>query len=137
MKKSELQIITSHLINKNQFLSDVQSQISNNIEQTNGVLENINSRYFAVKNNEDEWINFEKQFELTFPDFDKNLNKASNYTLTTTELKICRLLKIGFSNKIIANLLTLSIQTMETHVYNIHKKIELKDSQLLNWLENI
>lgn len=134
MKKNELTALALHLVNKNEFLSELQEQIGENIEDTNEVLKSIAAKIASTEKDETDWRRFEDQFMQVNPEFSKRLMEVSNNTLTKTEVKICQLLKTGLSTKEIANILFLSKRTVDTHRYNIHKKLKLQDVSLISWL---
>ena len=61
-------------------------------------------------------------------DFDKRLNEvASRYNLTRREREVTELICQGKSNKDIAEILFLSESTVKTHIYNIFRKLEVKN----------
>lgn len=134
MKKNELTALALHLVNKNEFLSELQEQIGENIEDTNEVLKSIAAKIASTEKDETDWRRFEDQFMQVNPGFSKKLMQASSNTLTKTEVKICQLLKTGLSTKEIANILFLSKRTVDTHRHNIHKKLKLQDVSLISWL---
>ena len=60
-----------------------------------------------------------------------------NSTLTEKELQILSYVVTGLSNKEIANCLDISDGTVKTHIYNIFKKIQVKNRvQAANWLQS-
>ena len=65
----------------------------------------------------------------TFPtDFDKRLSEvAARYNLTRREREVTELICQGKSNKDIAEILFLSESTVKTHIYNIFRKLEVKN----------
>jgi LuxR family transcriptional regulator of csgAB operon len=67
----------------------------------------------------------------------KRLVGATQAPLTTKELEILNYVVTGHSNKEIANRLSISDRTVKTHVYNIFKKIQVKNRvQAANWVQN-
>ncbi len=70
------------------------------------------------------WAVFEQQFNQIHHGFTHKLLERCP-KLTTTELRICSLLKIQLASKDIASLLSLSPRTVETHRYNIRKKLQI------------
>ena len=61
----------------------------------------------------------------------------SDYQLTKRELQILRLIYDGVSNKEIAEQLEKSVRTIETHRFNIMKKLDVKNiTELLRKVEN-
>jgi len=60
-----------------------------------------------------------------------------NAVLTSKELQILNYVATGRSNKEIADRLNISDRTVKTHVYNIFKKINVKNRvQAVNWIQN-
>jgi len=69
----------------------------------------------------------------------KDLIKSlKEYSLSEAELKICALIYLNFSTKDIANILKLSPRTIETHKYNIRKKLSLsKEKNIYEFLNDM
>ncbi|MFI5187149.1 MAG: response regulator [Chitinophagales bacterium] len=58
-------------------------------------------------------------------------------SLSQREIEIISLIKKGFSSKEIANILSLSVKTIEVHRYNLMKKLGLKNApSLVNFINN-
>lgn len=76
-----------------------------------------------------------KDFEITFakiyPDFTRDLNKSCG-ELTSTEVKVCMMLKINYSNKKILDQLNISNSTLTNLRSSVRKKMGLKRSQNLS-----
>ena len=56
-----------------------------------------------------------------------NQTAAALVSLTRREREIIQLLARGFSNKTIAGLLFLSSRTVQSHLYNIYRKIKVRN----------
>jgi DNA-binding CsgD family transcriptional regulator len=69
----------------------------------------------------------------------KDLIKSlKEYSLSEAELKICALIYLNFSTKDIAYILKLSPRTIETHKYNIRKKLSLsKEKNIYEFLNDM
>ena len=76
-----------------------------------------------------------KSFEVTFakiyPDFTRDLIKSCR-ELTSTEVKVCMMLKINYSNKKILDELNISNSTLTNLRSSVRKKMGLKRSQNLS-----
>ena len=76
-----------------------------------------------------------KSFEVTFakiyPDFTRDLLKSCG-ELTTTEVKVCMMLKVNYSNKKILDKLNISNSTLTNLRSSVRKKMGLKRSQNLS-----
>jgi tetratricopeptide (TPR) repeat protein/DNA-binding CsgD family transcriptional regulator len=130
MKHNELTALALHLVNKNEFLADLREQITDNIENTNAVVQAIAKRINNSEKDESDWQRFEHQFMQVNPGFSAKLMQQSTEALTPTEIKICQLIRTGLSSAEIANILFLSKRTVENHRYNIHKKLNLGAEKL-------
>ena len=66
--------------------------------------------------------------QTVLTDFDKRLSEvATRYNLTRREREVTELICQGKSNKDIAEILFLSESTVKTHIYNIFRKLEVKN----------
>ena len=76
-----------------------------------------------------------KSFEITFakiyPDFTRDLIKSC-VALTSTEVKVCMMLKMNYSNKKILDELNISNSTLTNLRSSVRKKMGLKRSQNLS-----
>jgi PAS domain S-box-containing protein len=104
-----------------------------NIEIFNQVIRYINRN----KPNANVWEEFIGRFQDINPNFVNYLSK--NYpNLTPSELKICSLTRTGLSSKDIAQILKISIRSVENHKYNIRRKFGLDAYQnLYNFINMI
>lgn len=78
----------------------------------------------------EEWERFEQQLDATQGGFVRRLGEAFP-ELTSTELRIASLLKIGLATREIAGLVNLSERSIESHRYHIRKKVGLESSRTL------
>ena len=86
-------------------------------------------------NNELNSEKFWKIFDMLKVVMDNNVKNKLNDLfpdLSSAEVRICQLIRIGLTNKEIATILSLSVRTIETHRFNIRRKFELKSNKNLN-----
>ena len=75
-------------------------------------------------NDTKDWDIFMKLFNDIHPQFNKYIiNKCSN--VTESELRVCNLIKMGFSGLEISDILSISKRGVEQHRYRIRKKLNL------------
>ena len=75
--------------------------------------------------------NFEITFAKIYPDFTRDLIKSCG-ALTSTEVRVCMMLKINYSNKEILDQLNISNSTLANLRSSVRKKMGLKRSQNLS-----
>jgi DNA-binding NarL/FixJ family response regulator len=69
---------------------------------------------------------------------EENKDVPNVNALTEREIQIINLIKEGQSSKEIANVLNISLKTVEVHRHNILKKLKLKNSaSLVNFINNV
>lgn len=134
MKKKELSIMALHLVSKNEFLMDLRRKIGEDVDRTDTFIRELAGRIEQGIADDSEWGDFERRFTQTNPEFAARLMEQSNAKLSPTELKICTLLRTGLSTKEIANVLVVSTRTIDSHRYNIHRKLGLGDRKLVAYL---
>lgn len=77
-----------------------------------------------------ETKNFEFKFAKIYPNFTRNLVEACG-ELTSTEIRVCMLIKMNYSNKDILKKLDISNSTLANSRSSIRKKNGLKRSESL------
>jgi len=86
---------------------------------------------------EDNWKSFYIYFEEVHPDFIKALRLYCE-GLSNNEIRHCTFVKLGMTNKEVAELLNLSSKTIEVARYRIKKKLDLgRDESLHDFIQKI
>ena len=117
------------LIEKNKLLEEIRTGMSD----LNGVLPEAmqNKVNHVVRgidhsfNHDKEWEEFRKSFEMIHKEFFDHL-KQINPQLTSNDLRICALIKINLQSKEIAELLSISNDSLRVARYRLRKKLKLK-----------
>jgi hypothetical protein len=78
---------------------------------------------------QDDWIDFKAIFDKNYPAFIKRFNKVSN-NLTTAELRVLMLKKIGLSNLSMAESLGVNINTIHKTISRTRQKLDLNNTAL-------
>lgn len=126
MRSNELAGVILRLVDKNELLRTMRHEIvrSRTTDRDEHLLSKFLSWIDSNLDAESTWAVFEQQFNQIHHNFTRKLVELCP-RLTTTEVRICSLLKIQLASKDIASLLALSPRTVETHRYNIRKKLQL------------
>lgn len=130
LRQRELTSSTILMAQKNQFLFKLNDSISkiddpNKKEDITMELQKLKKEVKIGKHGEKEQVEFQKQFEGVHKDFIKNL-KMKYPTLTPNELRICSLIKMNMVTRDISDLLGVSMESLKTFRYRIHKKMKLE-----------
>lgn len=133
-KTKELNAMASYLSQKNEFVSNLVSNIKEDLlgfrldEKIGDYINTAVKKAESAGSQNEDLKRFESELDKFSFSFISSLLKKFP-TLTRVELKICSMIKINLSTKEMANLLYLSPRTVESHKYNINKKIKLKSKQ--------
>ena len=127
-KERELSIQALHSQEKNQLLSGLRDELMSlgkefKIESSNSfrrVIRRIKET-IQVDNNADSFL---MHFENVHPHFFNLIGKHCDQ-LTTNELKLCSYIKIGMSNKEIAQISGVEVGTVKSNINRLKKKLEL------------
>ncbi|NBC58798.1 MAG: hypothetical protein GVY05_11015 [Bacteroidetes bacterium] len=128
-KNRELAIATMSLVKKNEFLSQIKSDLKP-IQSKNKVIKKVLNTINNNLNNTDDWKFFEEAFNNADKDFFKKL-KARHPKLTPNELKLCAYLRLNLTSKEIAPLFNISTKSVEIKRYRLRKKMNLSRNQSL------
>ena len=122
------QSVKDELKNIYQNLLEIKAtQTTQNNSQLNKALQSLNERI----NDLDETAEFNDNVNLLFDDFIKRF--ADNFPkITSTDLRICALIRMNRSNKEIAKQLNITLGSLETSRHRIRKKLSLPTDINLN-----
>lgn len=139
-KERELQTIASQLAQKNEAMKAMRDELKAITERRGRKSEKARRLLETSVDTHDPngaWKQFDEQFSRVHGAFIDSLNRRHT-ELSTTEQKICCLLKIRLSSKEIANLLYLSLRTVETHRLNIRRKLHIdRTFDISNYLNTL
>lgn len=133
-QNKELTAYTLRVAQNNQFLQNIDEVISNlnssSKEAIEDQLRQLKVEANINKRRDKDWVEFQKQFEGIHTSFIKNL--TTKYPeLSTGEIRLCTLIKLNLTSKDIASVLGVSMNTLKSSRYRIHKKIGLEKGQEL------
>ncbi|MTI22033.1 tetratricopeptide repeat protein [Fulvivirga sp. RKSG066] len=128
--------LTSHallLAKKNEVLEDLKEKVKK-LKNSPGngnvgyqtIINTINSDILDNQN----WENFTKYFEEVHTDFNATVKKKFP-KVTSNELRLMALLKMGLSSKEIANILNVSQEGVKKSRYRLRKKLEMQSEESL------
>jgi DNA-binding CsgD family transcriptional regulator len=128
----QLGMSTFHLLNKNEFMSVLKSNLNNIIKketalaskkELTGIVKNIEENILA----DTDWKQFQMHFDKVHGDFCRNF-KIKHPELSPQEIKLGAYLKMNLSTKEIAQLLHISVRGVEISRYRLRKKLHLERS---------
>ncbi len=149
----EKEALNSSLEVKNKELVTKMMQISKRNAEIEEVLESLKKLYTQSSSSskiklskiisqlndtldiEDSWQTFNTYFKEIHPAFLTKLKKTSN-ALSNNEIRHCTFVKLGLTNKEVADMLNVSVKTVEVARYRIKKKLNLTKEQNLNYFIN-
>ena len=123
VESKKRKLITEALVSvsEKEFLKKIISKLSTDHIDHRKVVKLCKQRMRDTK----DWDIFMKLFNDIHPQFNKYIiNKCSN--VTESELRVCNLIKMGFSGLEISDILSISKRGVEQHRYRIRKKLNLK-----------
>jgi len=140
-KSRSLTNYSLHLIEKNQFLQQLQQQLKTlSRPEATPPKKKLHSLSRDIDTNlsqEKGWENFRQTFEVAHPDFFRQLSRQ-NPRLTHADLKLAALMKMHLESKEIAGILGISTDSLRVARYRLRKKLALdKKTQLAAFLHSL
>ncbi len=128
----ELGTSTFHLLNKNEFISGIKTNLSAIIkrEKNAEVQKELTKIVKEIEENistDSDWEHFQIHFDRVHGDFSKRF-KATHTNLSPQEIKLSAYLRMNLSTKEIAQLLHISVRGVEISRYRLRKKLQLDRS---------
>lgn len=134
-KNRELAISTMSIINKNEVLNSIKSELkTNNIDSSNlQVLKLIDGNL----NNSKDWDVFKEAFNNADKYFLDKI-KELHPNLTPNDLRFCAYLRLNLTSKEISPLLNMTVRSVETKRYRLRKQMGLPhDACLVSYILNV
>ena len=125
--EDQLALTTTHLASQAETFSSFKRTIQTLIKESSDpykVLADISHYVRELPVEEVDWVRFERDFVALYPEFTGILIEKYP-SLTKQEVKMCQLTRIGLKSHEIAKILSLSERSVDSHRYNIRKKLGL------------
>lgn len=140
-KKKELASKMMQIAKRNTDLENIISHLREIYASSNSTtklkLTKVISKLNGVLDIEDGWETFNTYFQEIHPYFLKEL-RSKNDNLTNNEIRHCTYIKLGLTNKEVANMLYIAPKSVEAARYRIKKKLNLsKEDSLSQFILNI
>jgi DNA-binding NarL/FixJ family response regulator len=126
---NELATSTMHLLNKNEFISSIKTNLSHIIKKS--ASEEVKKELLQINKNiehnisaDADWEQFQFHFDRVHGDF-SNRFKIAFPALSPQEMKLSAYLRMNLSSKEIAQLLNISVRGVEISRYRLRKKLNL------------
>ncbi|WP_026210414.1 ligand-binding sensor domain-containing protein [Flexithrix dorotheae] len=128
-KNKELATATMHIIDKNDFLSDLKQDLTSLTKKNSrsvpiGELEKLMASIEKNMSRDDDWKHFEVYFDQVHGDFSKRLTEKFP-KLSPQDRRLCAYLRMNMTTKEIASLLNITIRGVEISRYRLRKKLNL------------
>ena len=133
-KESEISSNTLLLANKNEVLkqiSDITQQFSNDGLIPRSYVQQVNRVIERSLKNDDEWQRFKTHFDAVHPNFFLKLKEACP-ELTENDLRLCAYICIGVRPKQIAEMLSVTPDSVNSNRYRLRKKFGLSRNESLD-----
>ena len=138
-KKRELASISTNIVQENEQISNILKDLKYytsllNLDKDksifNPLIQSI-KRILTEKRKEDLYTD---QFNAAYPGYFEYLTRTYK-DLTTSDLKLCTFLRMNLNTKEIADIMGLSVRSVESRRYRLRKKLQLsKDEDLVSKL---
>jgi len=144
MLETQNKSLTSHallIIQKNKMLSQLKESlweiVQTDSRDTKKKLKQLVNFIGNGLSFDKDWQEFKTIFEQVHEDFFEKL-KANYPNLTSTEIRLCALLKLNLSSKDIATIMGISQDSLRIARYRLRKKLQLsKGSNLISFILNM
>ena len=132
--EDQLALTTTHLSSQVELVSSLRRDLQSLIQRSTDpykTLADVSNRLRDLPCEEIDWVRFERDFVALHPHFTEELVQRFP-NLTKQEVKMCQLTRIGLTSHEIAKILCLSERSVESHRYNIRKKLGLQTKDKLS-----
>lgn len=130
IKVSSLTNYSLHIAHKNKMLSDISKTLSKlknrNSELVSKKLKDIVKDIEADLENNNEWTELMSYFGQIHPSFFSKLKNDAKEKLSSSEMRLCMLLRLNLSSKEIGDILRITSDSVRIARYRLRKKLPLE-----------
>ncbi|WP_299366053.1 tetratricopeptide repeat protein [Winogradskyella sp.] len=142
IKISSLTNYSLHLAHKNKMLSDISKTLTKlrgrNNELIDKKLKDLVKDIESDLDNKSEWTELMGYFGQIHPGYFETLKKAASQKLSSSEMRLCMLLRLNLSSKEIAEILHITSDSVRIARYRLRKKLPLDSKEdLQEYLLNL
>ncbi|MFI5263069.1 MAG: tetratricopeptide repeat protein [Candidatus Kapaibacterium sp.] len=134
-KTREIELLALQLARKGSFLASLTGQLHSmqSSPEEGGIISihSVTGLIETMRHKDKEYEQLEERAQKLYSDFFITLSMKFP-DLTPAERKVCVLIKLGLNTKDIANVLFVSIRTIENHSLSIRKKMKIPNSVRLS-----
>ncbi len=135
IKTTALSNYSLHLAHKNKILRSVMQKLTHLKDRKNmdmrTCLESLASEIKEGLSEKNDWLEVIRFFEQIHPHFFKNLNAKARAALSSTEVRLCMLLRLNLSSREIASVLHVTPDSVRIARYRLRKKLPLEKGEEL------
>lgn len=135
IKKTE--VLENQLLQNKQELLNLSKELSSNLASADLKISIGKTDLLSIfkllessLSKEEEWTDFKSKFQELSPHFLTNLNEK-HPNLSKTEIRLLILIRIGFTQKEIANVLNIASDSVKKSKHRVRKKLGLPQSTIL------
>ena len=138
-KKRELAAVSTHIVQENEkmttILKDIKYYVSLiNSEKDKTIFSPLLNKLNRLLNDKRKDDNYSEQFSAAYPGYLEYLTRTFP-DLTTADLRLCTFLRMNLNTKETADVMGLSVRSIESRRYRLRKKLGLsKKDDLINYL---
>jgi len=138
-KKRELAAVSTHIVQENEkmrtILKDIKYYVSLiKSENDKTIFSPLLNKLNRLLNDKRKDDNYSEQFSAAYPGYLEYLTRTFP-NLTTADLRLCTFLRMNLNTKETADIMGLSVRSIESRRYRLRKKIGLsKKDDLINYL---
>lgn len=130
LQKMKLDIQSKEIFNKTNKITDLESELSNDIKNEKNTLLNLNSFLNRNLQSEEDWNEFKHYFSAVHKDFFKIL-KSQYPNLTSYDLNLCAFIKLNLQNSEIALILGISPLSVKKARQRLFQKMKIENNKLM------
>jgi DNA-binding CsgD family transcriptional regulator len=138
-KKRELASISTNIVQENEQISNILKDLKYytsllNVEKDKTIFNPLIKSINRILNEKRKDDMYSDQFNAAYPGYLEYLTRTFS-DLTTADLKLCTFLRMNLNTKEMAEIMGLSVRSVESRRYRLRKKLDLsKDEDLVSKL---
>jgi len=138
-KKRELAAVSTNIVQENEKMTSLLKDIKYYVslirsDKDKTIFSPLLNKLNRLLNDKRKDDTYSEQFSAAYPGYLEYLTRSYN-ELTTSDLKLCTFLRMNLNTKEVADIMGLSVRSVESRRYRLRKKLSLsKEEDLVSYL---